>query len=220
MVIGDILQSVSTQNIARNVSGLGSYISTYFEPTATQPQYKPNREWNNPINKMWRGCFGCTTRMCMECLATMQHWDKILKYWQPMTSDACVSLNKSRLESIVCQVRFPCQGNARHGSMRLPLSQPSKWSRRRTTWLGVLSPQQWTNGAPKYTRSSQTPQAWVDGAHRQLLARRTPRLQSLWDADACGTAVAITVPGTKKRFSWGTANQGSLHIPGNSSSRT
>jgi hypothetical protein len=27
----------------------------------------------------------------MECLASMQHWDKILKYWQPRTSDACLS---------------------------------------------------------------------------------------------------------------------------------
>ncbi len=57
MAIGDILQSVSAQNIVRNVSGLRSYISTYFEPTATQPQYKPNREWNNPINNDAKGMF-------------------------------------------------------------------------------------------------------------------------------------------------------------------
>jgi hypothetical protein len=47
-----------------------------------------------PSIMMQRGCFGCTTRMCMECLTTMQHWDKILKYWQPTTSDACVSLKQ------------------------------------------------------------------------------------------------------------------------------
>jgi hypothetical protein len=57
MVIGDILQSVSVRNIVSNVSGLGSYILSYFESTATQPQYKPNREWNNPINKDAKGMF-------------------------------------------------------------------------------------------------------------------------------------------------------------------
>jgi hypothetical protein len=59
MVIGDILQSVSAQNIVRNVSGLRSYISMYFKPTATQPQYKFffNREWNDPINNDVKGMF-------------------------------------------------------------------------------------------------------------------------------------------------------------------
>ncbi len=57
IAIGDILQSVSVRNIVSNVSGLGSYISSYFESTLTQPQYKPNREWNNPINKDAKGMF-------------------------------------------------------------------------------------------------------------------------------------------------------------------
>jgi hypothetical protein len=57
MAIGDILQSVSVRNIASHVSGLGSYISSYFESTATQPQHKPNREWNDPINKDAKGMF-------------------------------------------------------------------------------------------------------------------------------------------------------------------
>jgi hypothetical protein len=57
MVIGDILQSVSVRNNVSNVSGLGSYISSYFESTATQQQYKPNREWNDPINKNAKGMF-------------------------------------------------------------------------------------------------------------------------------------------------------------------
>jgi hypothetical protein len=57
MAIGDILQSVSVRNIVSNVSGLGSYISSYFKSTATQPQYKPNREWNDPINKDAKGMF-------------------------------------------------------------------------------------------------------------------------------------------------------------------
>jgi hypothetical protein len=57
MVIGDILQSVSVRNILSNVSGLGSYISSYFKSTATQPQYRPNREWNDPITKMQKECF-------------------------------------------------------------------------------------------------------------------------------------------------------------------
>jgi hypothetical protein len=57
MAIGDILQSVSVRNIVSNVSGLGSYISSYFESTATQPQYKQNRECNDPINKDAKGMF-------------------------------------------------------------------------------------------------------------------------------------------------------------------
>jgi hypothetical protein len=57
MAIGDILQSVSVRNIVSNVSGLGSYILSYFVSTATQPQYKPNREWNNTINKDAKGMF-------------------------------------------------------------------------------------------------------------------------------------------------------------------
>jgi hypothetical protein len=57
MALGDILQSISIRSIASNVSGLGSYISTYFKSTATQPQYKTNREWNDPINKNAKGMF-------------------------------------------------------------------------------------------------------------------------------------------------------------------
>ena len=57
MVIGGALQSVSVQNIASSVSGLRSYTSTCFEPNATQPQYKPSREWNDPINNDAKGMF-------------------------------------------------------------------------------------------------------------------------------------------------------------------
>jgi hypothetical protein len=57
MALGDILQSISVRSIASNVSGMGSYISTYFESTSTQPQYKTNREWNDPINKNANGMF-------------------------------------------------------------------------------------------------------------------------------------------------------------------
>jgi hypothetical protein len=57
MAIGDILQSISTQNIVCNVSGLRSYISMYFKPTETQPQYKLNREWKDPINNDAKGMF-------------------------------------------------------------------------------------------------------------------------------------------------------------------
>jgi hypothetical protein len=35
MALGDILQSITVRSIASNVSGLESYISTYFESSAT-----------------------------------------------------------------------------------------------------------------------------------------------------------------------------------------
>jgi hypothetical protein len=57
MALGDILQCISVRSTPSNVSGLGSYISTYFESTATQPQYKTNREWNDHINKNANGMF-------------------------------------------------------------------------------------------------------------------------------------------------------------------
>ena len=58
MAIGDILQSFSIRGIASNVSGLESYISSYFESTTPQPaQYKSNRGWNDPINNEAKGIF-------------------------------------------------------------------------------------------------------------------------------------------------------------------
>jgi hypothetical protein len=76
-----ISSNVSVRNIVNNVSGLGSYISSYFESTATQPQYKPNREWNDPINKDAKGMFQVYYQNVhgVVYLVTTLQWDKIFK---------------------------------------------------------------------------------------------------------------------------------------------
>jgi hypothetical protein len=57
MAIVDILQSVSVQGIARNVSDLGSCISSYFRMATPPPQHRVNRKWNDPINGDANGLF-------------------------------------------------------------------------------------------------------------------------------------------------------------------
>jgi hypothetical protein len=56
-VQGDILPSVSAQGIADSISGLGSYITTFFRTNATPLKHMSNKAWNNPINGDARGMF-------------------------------------------------------------------------------------------------------------------------------------------------------------------
>lgn len=57
MAIGDILQSISVQGIARNVSDLGSCTLSYFRMATPPPLHKANRAWNDPINGDAYGLF-------------------------------------------------------------------------------------------------------------------------------------------------------------------
>jgi hypothetical protein len=57
MTIGDILPSVSAQMIADSITGLGSYITTYFRTNDTQLKHTSNKAWNDPINGDAKGMF-------------------------------------------------------------------------------------------------------------------------------------------------------------------
>lgn len=54
MAIGEVLQSTSVRD---SVSGLSSYITSYFTSTAPQTQFTPNRSWNDTINSDADGMF-------------------------------------------------------------------------------------------------------------------------------------------------------------------
>jgi hypothetical protein len=133
MALGDILQSISIRSIASNVSGLGSYISTYFESTATQPQYKTNREWNDLINKNANGMFWVYYQNVHGVPVTMPHWDKIFKTWLPSKSGACASLKQILIGTILMSSKIFCQGNERYGNMQPPSSHPLTWSHHQNT---------------------------------------------------------------------------------------
>jgi len=57
MTIGVTIPVVSAQTIPERMSGLRSLISSFFESTETQPEYKSNRAWNEPINQDVKGLF-------------------------------------------------------------------------------------------------------------------------------------------------------------------
>jgi hypothetical protein len=57
MMIGDILPSVSAQRIADSITGLGSFITTYFRTNNTQLKHTSNKTWNDPINGEAKGMF-------------------------------------------------------------------------------------------------------------------------------------------------------------------
>jgi hypothetical protein len=57
MVIGVTIPAVSAQTIPARMSGLRSLISSFFESTEAQPEYKNNRAWNEPINQDAKGLF-------------------------------------------------------------------------------------------------------------------------------------------------------------------
>jgi hypothetical protein len=57
MVIGVTIPVVSAQTIPERMSGLRSLISSFFESTEAQPEYKSNHAWNEPINQDAKGFF-------------------------------------------------------------------------------------------------------------------------------------------------------------------
>jgi hypothetical protein len=57
MTIGVTIPVVFAQTIPERMSGLRSLISSFFESTEAQPEYKSNRAWNQPINQDAKGLF-------------------------------------------------------------------------------------------------------------------------------------------------------------------
>jgi hypothetical protein len=57
MVNGVTIPDVSIQPIPARMSGLRSLISSFFESTEAQLEYKNNRAWNEPINQDVKGLF-------------------------------------------------------------------------------------------------------------------------------------------------------------------
>jgi hypothetical protein len=58
MANGVTIPDVSIQPISARMSGLRSLISSFFESTEAQPEYKNIRAWNEPINQDAKGLFG------------------------------------------------------------------------------------------------------------------------------------------------------------------
>jgi hypothetical protein len=71
MAIAVTIPAVSAQTIPTRMSGLRSLISSFFELTEAQPEYKNNHTWNEPINQDVKGLSTCTTRLFMVYLTTM-----------------------------------------------------------------------------------------------------------------------------------------------------
>jgi hypothetical protein len=57
MAIGNTLPMVLVQGLTNSVSGLGTYISSYFAPTTEPQEYRSNSAWNDPINGDSNGLF-------------------------------------------------------------------------------------------------------------------------------------------------------------------
>jgi hypothetical protein len=64
MVNGVTIPDVSVQPIPARMLGLRSLISSFFESTEAQPEYKNNRAWNDPIES---GCEGTFPLVLPEC---------------------------------------------------------------------------------------------------------------------------------------------------------
>jgi hypothetical protein len=57
MANGVTIPDVSIQPIPARMLGLRSLISSFFELTEAQPEYKNNCAWNEPINQDAKGLF-------------------------------------------------------------------------------------------------------------------------------------------------------------------
>jgi hypothetical protein len=57
MVIGVNNPTISVQSALEHYSGLRSYITSFFEPTEAQPEYKANKAWLDKINGDVNGAF-------------------------------------------------------------------------------------------------------------------------------------------------------------------
>jgi hypothetical protein len=57
MVIGVNNPTISVQSALEHYSGLRSYITSFFEPTEAQPEYKANKAWLDKINGDANGAF-------------------------------------------------------------------------------------------------------------------------------------------------------------------
>jgi hypothetical protein len=57
MVFGVTNLTVSAQSVHEHYSGLQSYITSFFDSTEAQPEYKSNKVWQDPINRDANGAF-------------------------------------------------------------------------------------------------------------------------------------------------------------------
>jgi hypothetical protein len=71
MANGVTIPDVSVQPIPARMLGLRSLITSFFESTEAQPEYKKTVLGMNPLIRMQRDFSACTTRMFMAFLATM-----------------------------------------------------------------------------------------------------------------------------------------------------
>jgi hypothetical protein len=57
MAFGVTNPMVSAQSVHEHYSGLRSYITSFFDSTEAQPEYKSNKVWQDPINGDANGAF-------------------------------------------------------------------------------------------------------------------------------------------------------------------